>query len=157
MSFQKVVNLYPAGGINGQHAGLNPVVYVLPVPVAGKGGVITGHACWHDPDNTPGRVLNKGTGAPLGIALRLQTGIIPCDEGDTVTLPEGHSVAVVTRGDLLVTAAAAVTAGQKIFAKLADGSLSGAAAGAKVDDYVETGWTVRESAAAGEIFHISNW
>lgn len=157
MPFQKVVNLYPAAGINGQHAGLGPVAYVLPVPVAGAGGVVTGHACWHDPDDSPGRVLNAGTGAPLGIALRLQTGIIPCDKGDTVTIPEGHSVAVVTRGDLLVTAAAAVTAGQKIFVKLADGSLSGAAAGAKVDDYVETGWIVREDAAAGEIFHISNW
>lgn len=156
MPFQKVVNLYPAGGINGQQAGLNPVVYLLPVPVAGAGGVITGHACWDDP-NTPGRVVNAGSGAPLGIALRVQTGVIPCAEGDTVTILEGHSVAVVTRGDLLVTAAAAVTAGQKIFAKLADGSLSSAAAGAKVDDYVETGWTVRESAAAGEIFHISNW
>lgn len=156
MPFQKLVNLYPAPGINGQQAGLGSVAYVLPVPVAGEGGIVTGHACWDDPEN-PGRVLNKGTGAPLGIALRVQTGIIPCNEGDTVTILEGHSVAVVAKGDLLVTSEAEVTAGQKIFASLTDGSLSGAAAGATVDGSVETGWTVRESAAAGDIFHISNW
>ena len=157
MPFQNTVNMYPAAGVAGDQAGLNPVAYLLPVPVAGEGGVVTGRACWYDPANTPGRVLNAGTGAPLGIAQRVMTGVIPCNEGATMTILEGHSVAVVTRGDLLVTSAAAVTAGQKVFASLTDGSLTGAAAGATVEGSVETGWTIRESAAAGDIFHISNW
>lgn len=171
MPFQNSVNMYPAAGVAGDQAGLNPVAYLLPVPVAGEGGVITGRACWYDPDNIPGRVLNSTEGtttgegeqavttyeAPLGIAQRVMTGVIPCNEGATVTILEGHSVAVVTRGDLLVTSAAAVTAGQKVFASVTDGSLTGAAAGATVEGSVETGWTIRESAAAGDIFHISNW
>lgn len=160
MPFQKLVNTYPAAGVSGDQAGLNPLAMLLPVPVAGTGGVLTGRACWYDPDNTPGVVLNATTEAalkPLGITLRVLTGVIPATEEATMTILPGHSVGVVLRGDLLVTSAEAVTAGQKVFAKIADGSLVGGTAGGTVAGAVETDWIIRESAAADTIFHISNW
>ena len=74
-----------------------------------------------------------------------------------MTILAGHSVAVVIRGDLLVSSASAVTAGQKVFANLATGALTGGTAGGTVEGAVETDWIIRESAAAGDVFHISNW
>lgn len=160
MPFQKLINMYPAAGVNGDQAGLNPLAMLLPVPVAGAGGVLTGRACWYDPSNTPDAVLNSTAtpaAKPLGIALRVLTGAIPATEEATMTILPGHSVGVVLRGDLLVSSAEAVTAGQKVFAKIADGSLVGGAAGGTVEGAVETDWLIRESAAVGTIFHISNW
>ena len=155
MGFQKEVNLYPAAGVPGQQAGLNPIAHLIPVPVAGADGVVTVNAVWYD--TQPGTVKNAGTGAPLGIAQRVLTGIIPASEEATMTILAGHSVAVVIRGDLLVSSASAVTAGQKVFANLATGALTGGTAGGTVEGAVETDWIIRESAAAGDVFHISNW
>lgn len=155
MGFQKHVSMYPAPGVPGQQAGLNPVAYLLPVPVAGEGGVLTGNAVWYD--TQPGSVKNAGTGAPLGIAQRVMTGLIPPTEEATMTILAGHSVAVVVRGDLLVSSAGTVTAGQKVFANLATGALTGGTAGGTVEGAAETDWIIRESAAAGDVFHISNW
>lgn len=155
MGFQKEINLYPAAGVPGQQAGLNPMVHLIPVPVAGADGVVTGNAVWYD--TQPVTVKNAGTGAPLGIAQRVLTGIIPASEEATMTILAGHSVAVVIRGDLLVSSASAVTAGQKVFANLATGALTGGTAGGTVEGAVETDWIIRESAAAGDVFHISNW
>ena len=158
MAFQSIVNAAPARGVNGDRAGLNPCAYYLPVPVAASGGVVTGRACWISATD-PNAVTNatSGSSAPLGIAQRVLTGVIPSGQEATMVISAGMGVAVVVRSDLLVTAAAAVTAGQKVFASTTDGSLTGAAAGATVSGSVETNWVIRESAAAGEVFHISNW
>lgn len=164
MPFQKSVELYPAGGIPGQAAGLNPRAMLLPVPVAGTGGVTVGTAVWPDATN-PGVVVNAATGsgdpavypAPLGLVLRDMSGAIPCTDEATMTIPEGQAVPVLVRGDMLVTFAAAVTAGQKVFASVTDGTLSTGAAGATVAGSVETDWIVRDAGAAGEIVHISSW
>ena len=51
MPFQKSIATYPAAGVTGQRAGLNPLAMLLPVPLAGgEGGVTVGHAVWFDPD-----------------------------------------------------------------------------------------------------------
>lgn len=74
-----------------------------------------------------------------------------------MTIPQGRPVPVMVRGDMLVSFAAAVTAGQKVFANGTNGALSAAAAGGTVANSVETDWVVRDSGAAGEIVHISSW
>lgn len=157
MPLQKTISTYPAAGVAGDQAGLNPIAMLLPTPVAAEGGVITGRAAWYAADKAPYEVTNTGTGAPLGIVMRVLTGVIPPLEDATMTILAGMSVAVVRRGDLLVTSAAAVTAGQKVFANTTTGELTGGTAGGTVAGSVETDWIIRESAAAGMVFHISNW
>lgn len=155
MGFQNRVNLFPARGVPGQQAGLNPLVDLLPVPVADAGGVMTARAVWSGVGE--GTVKNSGEGAPLGVVRRVMTGSVPADDESSMRVPAGQPVAVVLRGDLLVTSAAAVTAGQKVFASLSTGELKGEAAGSTVEGWVETAWVVRASAGAGEVFPISNW
>lgn len=156
MSFQKQVNLYPALAAPGMQAGLNPEVMALPVPLADEDGVVIARAVW-PVGGDPALVANEGTGAPLGIVRRVQDGILPVDDEASMIIPAGHPVAVVRRGDLYVISAAAVTAGQKIFANLTTGALTGAAAGATVAGAVETDWRAVTGAAAGDVFLISNW
>lgn len=155
MGFQKKVNMFPARGVPGQQVGLNPLVDLLPVPVAGEGGVMTARAVW--PGDVEGTVKNSGEGAPLGIVRRVMTGSVPADDEGAMLIQAGRPVAVVLRGDLLVMGAAAVTTGQKVFASLSTGELKGDEAGSAAEGWVETAWVVRASAAAGEVFPISNW
>ena len=63
MGFQKEVNLYPAAGVPGQQAGLNPMAHLIPVPVAGADGVVTGNAVWYDtqPGRMPGRARRSAS------------------------------------------------------------------------------------------------
>lgn len=156
MPFQNQVNLYPAAGVVGMAGGLNPLVMALPVPLADEDGVAIGAFVW-PVGGDPTIVANGGAGLPLGLAARVQDGIIPSGEEASLIVPAGRPVTVVRRGDRLVTAAAAVTAGQKVFATLGNGALSAAAAGTVVAGAVETDWRVVTSAAAGEVFLISNW
>ncbi|MEA4836885.1 MAG: hypothetical protein VB101_01180 [Rhodospirillaceae bacterium] len=156
MSFQKQVNLYPALAAPGMQAGLNPEVMALPVPLADEDGVVIARFVW-PVGGDYALVANSGANAPLGLAARVQSNILPVDEGATMLIPAGRPVAVVRRGDRWVISAAAVTAGQKVFANLTTGALTGAAAGATVAGAVETDWRVVTPAAAGDVFLISNW
>ena len=56
MPFQSTVNTYPAAAAPGARAGLNPMAYLLPVPVAEENGVTVGSAVW--PGDTAGSVSN---------------------------------------------------------------------------------------------------
>lgn len=162
MPFQQSVNTYPAGGVTGQRAGLNPVAMLLPVPTAGEGGVTVGNAVWLDPDAPTTVIMETAQVAsayppPVGIVVRDMTSTIPCEDEATMQISEGRPVAVAVRGDLLIAAPAAATVGQKIFANYTTGALSLGAAGGSVASSVETDWVVRSAGQAGEIIHISNW
>ena len=154
MAFQKQVQPYPARGVTGMQAGNNPIAFVLPIPLADEGGVIIGRAAWW---SEAGKVKNTGSGAPLGIVIREKVAVIPCTEEATMTYIEGQALPIAIQGDLLLTSTEAVTAGQVLFAKTADGTLVPGTAGGTVAGAVETPWTITESAAAGEIFHASAW
>lgn len=162
MPFQKSIPLYPAGGVTGQRAGLNPLAMLLPVPTAGDGGVTVGHAVWPDPD-APGTVIMSTEQVasayprPAGIVVRDMAGTIPCEDEATMQIGEGRPVAVAVRGDLLVAAPAAASVGKKIFANYTTGALSLGDAGGSVDSSVETDWVVRSAGEAGDTIHISNW
>lgn len=162
MPFQQSVNTYPAGGVTGQRAGLNPVAMLLPVPTAGEGGVTVGNAVWLDPDAPTTVIMETAQVAsayppPVGIVVRDMASTIPCEDEATMQISEGRPVAVAVRGDLLIAAPAAATVGQKIFANYTTGALSLGAAGGSVDSSVETDWVVRSAGQTGDIIHISNW
>lgn len=162
MPFQQSVNTYPAGGVTGQRAGLNPVAMLLPVPTAGEGGVTVGNAVWLDPDAPTTVIMETAQVAsayppPVGIVVRDMASTIPCADEATMQIEAGRPVAVAVRGDLLIAAPAAATVGQKVFANYTTGALSLGAAGGSVASSVETDWVVRSAGASGDIIHISNW
>lgn len=154
--FQRKVELSPASGVAGMLAGLNPAAMLVPNPLACADGVITGHACWYDTD---GKITNTALAdeAPVGFAVRVKTGDIPAAAEWTVKIDAGRSVAVLVRGDILLSSTSNVTAGQKVFANLATGAVKGAAAGASEAGFVETSFVIRDTATAGNVFHASNW
>ena len=162
MPFQKSIATYPAAGVTGQRAGLNPIAMLLPVPTAGEGGVTVGNAVWLDPDAPTTVIMETAQVAsayppPVGIVVRDMASTIPCEDEATMQIEAGRPVAVAVRGDLLIAAPAAATVGQKIFANYTTGALSLGAAGGSVDSSVETDWVVRSAGQTGDIIHISNW
>lgn len=162
MPFQQTVNTYPAAGVSGQQAGLNPMAMLLPVPTAGEGGVTVGNAVWFDPDVPTTVIMETAQVAsayppPVGIVVRDMASTIPCEDEATMQISEGRPVAVAVRGDLLIAAPAVATVGQKIFANYTTGVLALGAAGGSVDSSVETDWVVRSAGQTGDIIHISNW
>lgn len=84
MPFQSVVNTYPAAAAPGARAGLNPLAYLLPVPLADEGGVIVGNAVW--PADTEGSVKNAAPAAEA-TAGRLIGG--PVTLGDLTSISDG--------------------------------------------------------------------
>ena len=151
--FQKTVALYPAIGVPGAFASINPIVSTPMGYIAGA-NVPIGGFCWEDPDNE-GQVLPSGSGMPLGFVCREQ--VYPYFGADAIDyVPKGENVSVQLEGDFYVKSAAAVTKGQKVFANLTTGAVTGAAAGATVTGAVETNWIFITSAGAGETSKISN-
>lgn len=84
MPFQSVVNTYPAAAAPGARAGLNPLAYLLPVPLADEGGVIVGNAVWAA--DTEGSVKNAAPAAEA-TAGRLIGG--PVTLGDLTSISDG--------------------------------------------------------------------
>jgi hypothetical protein len=151
--FQKTVALYPAIGVPGAIASINPIVSAPMGYIAGA-NVPIGGFCWEDPDNE-GQVLASGEGAPLGFVCREM--VYPYCGTDAIDyVPKGENVSVQLEGDFYVKSAAAVTKGQKVFANLTTGAVTGAAAGATVEGSIETNWIFITSAGAGETSKISN-
>lgn len=166
-NFQTQVQTYPAKGVPGDKASLNPAVYTDRNYISGDAAVIVGNFVWDDPDNPTDyygsgvmKALSSSASAvaPLGIVERnLSYFNYDLKDGGTLTLPEAANLTVVRRGDLYAVASTAANKGQKVFAVLADGSLKTGPAGAAVSGAVETPWTVTEGGAAGELITISNW
>ena len=151
--FQKTVALYPGIGVPGAFASINPIVSAPMGYIAGA-NVPIGGFCWEDPDNE-GQVLPSGSGMPLGFVCREQ--VYPHFGADAIDyVPKGENVSVQLEGDFYVKTAGAVTKGQKVFANLTTGALSGASAGATVSGSVETNWYFVTSAGAGGTSKISN-
>ena len=154
--FPKSLNMYPAVGVPGAFASVNPVVST-PLGRIAAVDVPIGGFCWDDP-NTEGAVKNSGTGKPLGfVAREVVYPLMDLNTENPNIVPAGYNVSVQVEGDFYVQVAGAVTKGQKVFASLTDGSVSGGAAGATVEGAEETAWAFATSAAAGEIAIITNY
>lgn len=172
-NFQNQVQQFPALGVPGDKATLNPFVYTDRNYLAGDAAVTVGNFVWDDPDNPvpPNyhgsgvlQALSSGEDGvlPLGIVQRnlsyINYNIL---DGGTLVVPENAPLQVVVKGDMYVVSTTAATKGQAVFATLADGSIQTGTAGATVTGTVtgavETPWIVVDGGAAGELITISSW
>jgi hypothetical protein len=158
MSFQNSVNIYNPLAVNGDFASANPRASFVGVEggyVAGTGGVTVGRFVWIQSDGVT--VLNTGTGAPDGFVHREQQALITtylADSGNVV--PAGFPITIMRTGDYYATATVGgATKGQKAFAKLADGTVQAANAGATVSGFVETSFVVERTVSVGELTVIT--
>lgn len=153
--FQTVVNVYPARGIPGAYASVNPIVSTALGRIAGE-NIPVGGFCWDDTSND-GQVKKTGTGKPLGfVVLERNYPIVSLSAAQNY-VPQGFNVPVAVEGDFYVAVTAAVTKGQKVFVNNTTGAISGAAAGGTVSGATETDWFFATTAAKDEIAIISNW
>lgn len=160
--FQTVVNVYPAKGIPGAYASVNPIVST-PTGYIASGNVNIGAFCWEDSSNA-GTVKSTGTGKPLGfVVLERNYPIVslaaPTDGTAAAQgfVPKGFNVPVAVEGDFYVKVPAAVTKGQKVFVNPTTGAIAGGTAGGTVASSVETDWFFATAADEDEIAIISNW
>ena len=161
-SFQKEIQKKQAKGIQGDKATLNPVVYADRNYVVDADDTVTiGNFVWAvdtQPDGNVWRATNTGTGAPLGLVERwLGYFNFNLLDGGTLIVPKNSALKIVRRGDMFAVSTTAATVGQKVFAKLADGTLVTGAAESTISGAVETTWSVMEGGEIGDIIVISNW
>jgi len=123
---------------------------------AGVGGVTVGRFAWVD---GAGVVLNAGTGLPSGFVVHSMQAIITEFRGsDTMIIPEGRQVSVLTRGDFYTIANNAVTVGQAVFASLTTGEIRGGAPAAVIAGYIELpNWRISLACGATELTTITPW
>ena len=159
MGFQTSVKTTPAIAQAGDFASSNPRASLVAPEggfVAGTGGVTVGRFVWVQSDGVT--VLNSGSGVPDGFVHREQQALITTFLGETsYVIPEGMPVTVMRTGDYFATlTVGGGTRGQKVFAKLADGTVQAANAGATVSGFIETAGVIDRTALVNEVtnFHI---
>lgn len=156
--FQSQVNLQQAPAVAGDFASANPRASVVAPEggfVAGSAGVTVGRFAWIQSDGVT--ILNTGTGKPDGFIHREQQALISTYLAESSNvIPVGFPVTLMRTGDYyaLVTVASAEK-GEKAFAKLADGTMQPAAAGATVSGFVETDFTISRAAGVSEVAVIT--
>lgn len=157
MPFQKQVNVTPNLAIAGDFASSNPRAQVVGGEgasyVAGTGGATVARFGWITGDT----VLTTGSGVPDGFIHREMNALITtylAESGNVIQ--QGQAVAIFNKGDFYCTATVgAATKGQKAFAKLTDGTVQFAAAGATVSGFIETAWTCVRGCLVNELAVIS--
>lgn len=152
MSFQKSVSLYPAIGVEGDFASNNPQSFIVGSEGAYlSNGCTIGRFCWITGD----LVASTGSGVPDGPLPRQQMAIIRTSGQESkLTLDAGDAVGIslLRSGDMLVKATVvAAVKGNKAFAKLTDGTVQFAAAGATVSGFIETAWTCTRACLVNEL------
>ena len=158
MGFQTTVNLQQAPAVAGDFATANPRAS-FPAGegqyVAGASGVTVGRFAWIDA--TTGLVSNTGTGKPDGFIHREQQALISVYLAEASNVvPQGFPVTVMRTGDYWATATVGAAAkGQKVFAKLSDGTMQAGAAGATISGFIETDFVITQAAALNELAVIS--
>lgn len=155
---QSQVGLYYSPGIAGDRASNNAVVYTPYNPLA-TSDVTVGQFVWAGAYAfTEAQASSDEAVQPLGLVERVIVNFnYNLTSPGTMVLPAGTVLTVARRGDYYVKPTAAVAIGQKVFASLADGSISGAASGATVSGAVETDWRVENYDTQSGIATISNW
>lgn len=158
--FQEQVNILPAIGVPGQHMSTNPLVSTQKGYCAADTVTIGGFVWAATEDEKDPLVKSKGSGAPLGFAVREITNPLGYNESASNTVPTGFPISVAVKGDFAVITGTEATVGQSVFAVLADGSIKTANKGGSVLDAVETDYKVvniNGGGAVGDIIVISNW
>lgn len=167
MAFQTGIQVTQAPAVPGDFASMNPRHSQLSVPGgfrAGPAGLTVGCFAWAD--TVTGTILsNTGTGLPTAFIHRTNqatligaSGFGPGPEYSFMIMPGKGVGEMFSGGDFFVSNAGtgAVTIGLKVFANLANGTVSGAAAGATVTGSIETKWYFYTINAAGELCKMSS-
>ena len=158
MGFQTTVNLQQAPAVAGDFATANPRAS-FPAGegqyVADTAGVTVGRFAWINAST--GLVSNTGTGKPDGFIHREQQALISVYLAEASNVvPQGFPVTVMRTGDYWATATVgAATKGQKVFAKLSDGTVQAGAAGATIAGFIETDFVITQGCALNELAVIS--
>ena len=158
MGFQTQVNAQQAPACAGDFASANPrAATVSPEGgfVAGAAGVTVGRFAWIDA--TTGLVSNTGTGTPEGFIHREQQALISVYLAEASNVvPRGFPVTVMRTGDYWATATVgAAVKGNKVFAKLSDGTVQAGAAGATIAGFIETDFVITQGCALNELAVIT--
>jgi hypothetical protein len=155
MPFQIQVNSQQAPAVAGDFASDNPRASVISPEggfVCGAGGMNVGTFGWVQADGKT--VLNSAAaGAPNGFIARQEQALIATYLAEYgINIPAGFPCTLFWKGDFWFKANNnAAVVGQKVFAKLADGTTQTAAAGANVAGYVETPFYVTQACNTGEL------
>lgn len=155
MPFQTAVSTYPAVGVAGQIGTLNPATFFPKNAHAGADMTIGIGAFY---DTSAGTMSNvAGTnGTFAGIAIRvLDYANYSVLSEASMVVAEGQPVAVLTRGDVYVTAPAAVAYGSYVFASTTTGALTFATSSTAATGTVLTPFKAAGVAAAGDVVLIS--
>lgn len=158
--FQEQVNILPAIGVSGQPMSTNPLVSTQKGYCAAETVTIGGFVWAETVGENDAFVKSKGTGAPLGFAVREITNPLGYNESASNTVPKGFPVSVAVKGDFAVVTRTTATVGQSVFAVLADGSIKTNTASSTVNGAIETDYKVvniNGGGAVGDIIVISNW
>lgn len=158
--FQEQVNILPAIGVPGQHMSTNPLVSTQKGYCAADTVTIGGFVWEETVGGNDAFVKSKGTGAPLGFAVREITNPLGYNQPASNTVPKGFPVSVAVKGDFAVITKTAATVGQSVFAVITDGSIKTGRADENVDDAIKTDYKVvniNGGGAVGDIIVISNW
>jgi len=155
MPFQSQVQPRTALGVAGDFATSNPRAYV-PAGEAGyvaSAAVTIGRFAWITGDSA----ASTGSGVPDGVVPREGQGLNTVYLADAgMTIPIGFPVNILSKGDLMVVATVgAAVKGNKAFAKLTDGTVQFAAAGATVSGFIETPWVCTRACLVNELATIS--
>src|SRR3990167_2455557 len=139
--FPSQVSVQPAPAVEGDFASANPRFSLMAGPgalVAGAAGVPIGRFAWLsdaalDADNAPAVVNSFGAGSVAGFVGRNQQGLITQYlAASGMLIQAGFEMFLYNGGDFWAknNGSTAAQIGQKAFAKLSDGSVLFAAAGA---------------------------
>jgi hypothetical protein len=150
--FQTRMNILPPVAVAGDFASQNPRAAVLCGDfafVAGSSGAVVGAFAWTD-TSTDSLVSNSGTGAPRGFIAREQQAMLEQYlQSNSMAIPAGFPVTLYNQGDFWGLTNSPASVGQKVFASLADGSISTAAAGSTIAAATSTA-----SSIAGDVLTI---
>jgi hypothetical protein len=160
--FQQSIGVAAPVAVAGDKASLNPAVYTAIGYLAGDDAVTVGHFVFPEASpvegDVPKAVSTAASGAPLGFLERnLSYANYDFRSLGTMTVPKYANLNIAVKGDFYAVSSTAATAGQKVFATLADGSIQTGAAGASISGAVETSFSVITGGDAGENIIISNW
>ena len=153
--FQKNVGLYNKAAIAGDRANQNPTVYDVVNYLAGDTGVKMGGFAFTSNSAPETQIVSTGTSASVVKGFVERTMNINGFTYDpaSVTIPKGDNVTVARKGDFFVESDGAVSIGDTVYAKEADGSVTFTSSNA-----VDTGFKAATSAAAsGDLVIITNW
>ena len=154
-TFQQKVDVYPAKGLPGGYASVNPIIST-PLGYIAKTSCPVGGFVWEDSE-AEGQVNPSGSGQPLGFVVREVNVPMATNVAYTNAVAVGGVVTVAVEGDFFGTPSANSTKGQKVFVSTLDGTFKGGTAGATISNHVETNWVFTTSANSGDIAIISNF